>query len=122
MQAHGQITLLATVTAVISIGCWLQLKNESSPLLPVGDAPTSGANKEVKKADAQHCKKRGTYHHYMMKFELKLPSIKSLKFIFAKISILLETLNILVTNISRFTVYSPYISCIYEPCMFVLRK
>ena len=33
----------------MSIVCWLQLKNESSPLLPVGDAPTSGANKEVKK-------------------------------------------------------------------------
>ena len=55
----------------MSIICWLQLKNESSPLLPVGDAPTSGANKEVEKADAQHRKKRGTYHHYMMKFELK---------------------------------------------------
>ena len=61
---------LATVAAVISIGCWLQLKNESSPLLPVGDAPTSGANKEVEKADAQQRKKRGAYHHYMMKFEL----------------------------------------------------
>ena len=40
----------------------------------------------------------------MMKFELKLPSTKSLKFKFAKMSILLETLNILVANISRFTV------------------
>ena len=39
----------------------------------------------------------------MIKFELKLPSTKSLKFIFTKMSIL-ETLNILVANISRFTV------------------
>ena len=37
---------------------------ESSPLLSVGDASTSVANKEVAKVDAQHHKKRGTYHHY----------------------------------------------------------
>ena len=40
----------------------------------------------------------------MMKFELKLPSTKSLKLIFAKMSIILETLNILAATISRFTV------------------
>ena len=40
----------------------------------------------------------------MMKFELKLPSTKSLKFIFTKMSIFLATLNILAANISRFTV------------------
>ena len=39
----------------------------------------------------------------MIKFELKLPSTKSLKFIFTKM-VILETLNILVANISRFTV------------------
>ena len=71
MQARGQIELLAIVAAVMSIVCWLQLKNESSLLLPVGDAPTFGANKEVEKADAQQRKERGTYHQYMMKFELK---------------------------------------------------
>ena len=47
IQARGQITLLATciVAAVMSIVRWLT----SSPLLPVGDAPTSAANKEVEK-------------------------------------------------------------------------
>ena len=41
----------------------------------------------------------------MMKFELNLPSTKSLKLIFTKMSIILETLNILAANIiSRFTV------------------
>ena len=60
MQARGQITLLAIVAAVMSIVRWLT----SSPLLPVGDAPTSAANKEVEKADVQHRKKRGTYHRY----------------------------------------------------------
>ena len=62
MQARGQIVLLAIVVAVMSISCWLRNK-ESSPLLPVGDAPTSAANKEVL-GDAEHHKKRGTYHHY----------------------------------------------------------
>ena len=97
MQAHGQNTLLAIVAAVMSIVRWP--KNESSPLLPVRDAPTSGANKEVEKANVQHRKKRGTH---MMKFELKKPSTK---LIFAKMSILLETLNILAANISRLTVH-----------------
>ena len=45
MQARGQIALLAIVVAVMSISCWLRNK-ESSPLLPVGDAPTSAANKK----------------------------------------------------------------------------
>ena len=43
----------------------------------------------------------------MMKFELNSPSTciyKSLNFIFAEMSITLETLNILAANISRFTV------------------
>ena len=35
----------------------------------------------------------------MMKFELKLSSTKSLKFIFTKMSIILETLNLLAANI-----------------------
>ena len=105
MQARGQIALLAIVATVISIIRWLKNK-ESSPLLPVGDAPTSAANKEVEKADVQHRQKRGIYHHYVINFDLKWPSTKSLKFIFAKISIILETLNILAANISRFTVVS----------------
>ena len=63
MQACGQITLLAIVAAVMSIVRWLKNK-ESSPFLPVGDASTSAANKEVEKADAQHHKKRRTQHHY----------------------------------------------------------
>ena len=40
----------------------------------------------------------------MMKFELKLPITKSLKFIFTKMSIILGMLNILAANISSFTV------------------
>ena len=63
MQARGQIALLVIVAAVMSIVRWLTTNKESSPLLPVGDASTSAANKEVEKADAQHRKKRGTYHH-----------------------------------------------------------
>ena len=64
MQAHGQSVLLAIVPAVMSSVRWLTNK-ESSPLLPVGDASTSAANKEVEKAYAQqHRKKRGTYSHY----------------------------------------------------------
>ena len=63
MQAHGQSVLLAIVAAVMSSVRWLKNK-ESSPLLLLGDASTSAANKEVEKAYAQHCKKRGTYHHY----------------------------------------------------------
>ena len=50
---------------------WLKNK-ESSPLLPVGDASTSAANKEVEKADAQHRIKRGTYHHYDDEIRAKL--------------------------------------------------
>ena len=45
MQACGLITLFAIVAAVMSIVCWLK----SSLLLPVGDASTSAANKEVEK-------------------------------------------------------------------------
>ena len=61
MQVRSQITLLAIVAAVMSIVRWVT----NSPFLPVGDAPTSAANKEVEKADMQqHRKKRGTYHHY----------------------------------------------------------
>ena len=45
----------------------------------------------------------------MMKFELKLPITKSLKFISAKMSKILETLNILAANISSFTVYNIYV-------------
>ena len=56
MQARGQIALLAIVAAVMSIVRWLKNK-ESSRLLPVGDAPTSAANKEVEKADVQHRQK-----------------------------------------------------------------
>ena len=48
MQARGQIALLAIVMSIVR---WLKNK-ESSPLLPVGDAPASAANKEVEKADA----------------------------------------------------------------------
>ena len=59
MQARGQITIVA---AVMSIVRWLKHK-ESSPLLSVGDASTSAANMEVAKVDAQHHKKRGTYHY-----------------------------------------------------------
>ena len=51
MQAHGQSVLLAIVAAVVSSVHWLANK-ESLPLLPVGDASTSAANKEVEKADA----------------------------------------------------------------------
>ena len=41
----------------------------------------------------------------MMKLELKLPStLKSLKFIFVEMSIILQMLNILTANISRLTV------------------
>ena len=45
MQAHDQIVLLAIVAAVMSIVHWLK----SSPLLPMGDASTSAANKEVER-------------------------------------------------------------------------
>ena len=45
----------------------------------------------------------------MIKFELKLPLTKSLKFISAKMSKILETLNILAANISSFTVYNIYV-------------
>ena len=45
MQAYGQIALLPIVAAVMSIVRWLK----SSPRLPVGDASTSAANKEVEK-------------------------------------------------------------------------
>ena len=45
MHARGQIALLAIVAAVMSIVHWLK----SSPLLPVGDASTSAANKEIEK-------------------------------------------------------------------------
>ena len=45
MQACGQTVLLAIVAAVMSIVCWLK----SSPLLPVGDASTSAANKDVER-------------------------------------------------------------------------
>ena len=51
MQARGQIALLAIVATVMSIVCRLKNK-ESSPLLLLGDASTSAANKEVEKADA----------------------------------------------------------------------
>ena len=65
------------------------------------DVSTSAANKEVEQADAQHCKKRGTYHHYDDEIRAKIAKYlciyESLKFIFAK-----ETLNI-----SRFTVTEP---------------
>ena len=71
MQACGQSVFLAIVAAVMSSVCWLTNK-ESSPLLPVGDASTSAANKEVEKADAQHRKKRGTYHHYDDEIRAKL--------------------------------------------------
>ena len=41
----------------------------------------------------------------MMKLELKLPStLKSLKFIFVEMSIILQMLNILTANVSRLTV------------------
>ena len=86
MQAHGQITIVA---AVMSIVHWLKYK-ESSPLLPVGDAFTSAANKEVAKVDAQHHKKRGTYHYCDDEIRAKIAKYlciyKSLKFIFAKIT------------------------------------
>jgi len=71
MQACGQSVFLAIVAAVMSSVCWLKNK-ESSPLLPVGDASTSAANKEVENADAQHRKKRGTYHHYDDEIRAKL--------------------------------------------------
>ena len=73
MQARDQIMLLAIVAAVMSIVCWLKNK-ESSPLLPVGDASISAANKEVEQVlgDAQHRKKRGTYHHYDDEIRAKL--------------------------------------------------
>ena len=72
MQACGQSVFLAIVAAVMSSVCWLTNK-ESSPLLPVGDASTSAANKEVEKADAQqHHIKRGTYHHYDDVIQAKL--------------------------------------------------
>ena len=61
-EVKGQIPLLAIVAAIMSIVCWL--KNKESSLLPVGDASISAANKEIEMADAQHHKKRGTYHHY----------------------------------------------------------
>ena len=71
----------------------------------MGDVSTSAANKEVEKADAQHCK-RGTYHHYDHEIRAKIAKYsciyKSLKFIFAKVSMILETL---AANISRFTVF-----------------
>ena len=58
----------------------------------------------------QHCKKRGTYHHYDDEIQAKIAKYsciyESLKFIFAKMTIILETQNILATNISRFTVSS----------------
>ena len=41
-------------------------------VLPVGVASTSAANKEVEKADAQHRKKRGTYHHYDNEIRAKI--------------------------------------------------
>ena len=72
------------------------------------DVSTSAANEEVEQADAQHCKKRGTYHHYDDEIWAKtakyLCIYESLEFIFAK-----ETLNILAAkiNISRFTVTEP---------------
>ena len=95
MQARGQIARLA---AVMSIVRWLKNK-ESSLLLPVGDTSTSAANKEVEKAGAQRHKKRGTYHHYDDEIRAKIAKYScicvSLKFIFAKMSIILETLNIL---------------------------
>ena len=70
---------------------------------------TSAVNKEVEKADAQHHKKRGTYHHYDDEIRAKIAKYlcryELLKFIFAKMSIILEMLNILAANISRFTVW-----------------
>ena len=77
---------LAIVAAIMSIICWLKNK-ESSSLLPVGDASTSAA---IEKIDVQHRKKRGTYNHNDGEIRAKI--------IFAKMSIILETLNI-----SRFT-------------------
>ena len=61
-EVKGQIPLLAILAAIMSIVRWL--KNKESSLLPVGDASISAANKEIEMADAQHHKKRGTYHHY----------------------------------------------------------
>ena len=58
MQARGMIALLAIVVAAMSVVCWRKNK-ESSPLLPVGDAPTS-ANEEVEKM-LPH-KKRGNHY------------------------------------------------------------
>ena len=88
----------------VSIVRWLK----SSPLFPVQDASTSAANKEVEKADAQHRKKE-TYHHYDDEIRAKIAKYsciyKSLKFIFTKVSMILETLSILAANISRFTVF-----------------
>ena len=55
----------------MSIVRWLKTK-ESSPLLPVGDASTSAANKEVEKAEAQQRKKRGTYYHYNDELRAKI--------------------------------------------------
>ena len=56
-------------------------------LAEVGDASTSAANKEVEKADAQHRKKRGTYHHYDDEIRAKIAKYSCiyelLKFIFA---------------------------------------
>ena len=69
------------------------------------DASTSAANKEVEKADAQH-RKRGTCHHYDDEIRAKIAKYscihKLLKFIFAKVSMILE---MLAANISRFTVF-----------------
>ena len=100
MQACSQIALLAIVTiACLSFVDW---RIESSPLLPVGDASTSAANKEIENADVQH-RKRGTYHHYDDEIRAKIAKYscihKSLKFIFAKVSMILETLKFSVSRI-----------------------
>ena len=85
----------------------------------MGGVSTSAANKEVKQADAQHCKKRGTYHHYDDEIRAKIAKYlciyESLIFIFAKMSIILEMLSILTVNVSRFTVTEPPNLTIYQP-------
>ena len=72
---------------------------------------------QVEKADAQ-LRKRGTYHHYDDEIRAKFAKYsciyKSLKFMFAKMSIILEMLNILAATISRFTVLQGLADCCFN--------
>ena len=104
MQARGQIKLLATVAAVMSMVRWLKNKRAHHfsqwevhlPLLLTS-----------RKGRCYTARREEPTITMMMKFKLKLPSAK---FKFAKMSILLETLIILVANISRFTTVASFFS------------